>query len=115
MDKLNPRRNALLLGLSLALLAGCDRLPGLSSKATFKAVDITGAEYARELALTDADGKLRQLSDFKGKVTLVFFGYTQCPDVCPTWPRSSASWASKAIACRACSSASIRSATHPKC
>jgi protein SCO1/2 len=84
MDKLNPRRNALLLGLSLALLAGCDRLPGLSSKATFKAVDITGAEYARELALTDADGKLRQLSDFKGKVTLVFFGYTQCPDVCPT-------------------------------
>ena len=76
-------RIALLLGLSL-LFAGCDRLPGLSSKESFKAVDITGAEYARELALTDADGKPRTLEDFKGKVTLVFFGYTQCPDVCPT-------------------------------
>ncbi|MGL6109578.1 MAG: SCO family protein [Rubrivivax sp.] len=66
------------------LLAACDRLPGMSPKESFKAVDITGAEYARELSLTDAEGKLRTLSDFKGKVTLVFFGYTQCPDVCPT-------------------------------
>jgi protein SCO1 len=69
--------------MAAALLAGCD-LPGGTSKPSFKAVDITGAEYARELSLTDADGKKRQLSDFKGKVTLVFFGYTQCPDVCPT-------------------------------
>jgi protein SCO1 len=69
--------------MAAALLAGCD-LPGGASKPSFKAVDITGAEYARELSLTDADGKKRQLSDFKGKVTLVFFGYTQCPDVCPT-------------------------------
>jgi protein SCO1 len=67
-----------------ALLAACDRLPGAAQKASFKAVDITGAEYARELSLTDADGKARTLADFKGKVTLVFFGYTQCPDVCPT-------------------------------
>ena len=59
-------------------------MPGMSAKPSFKAVDITGAEYARELALTDADGKPRTLADFKGKVTLVFFGYTQCPDVCPT-------------------------------
>jgi protein SCO1 len=69
--------------LAAALLAGCD-LPGGAAKPSFKAVDITGAEYARELSLTDADGKKRQLADFKGKVTLVFFGYTQCPDVCPT-------------------------------
>jgi len=47
-------------------------------------VDITGAEYARNLALTDADGQLRTLADYKGKVVVVFFGYTQCPDVCPT-------------------------------
>ncbi len=80
---LKPRRFAWLLALSLTLLAGCDRLPGMSPKASFKAVDITGAEYARELALNDADGKPRTLADFKGKVTLVFFGYTQCPDVCP--------------------------------
>ena len=47
-------------------------------------MDITGAEYARSLALTDADGQPRSLADYKGKVVLVFFGYTQCPDVCPT-------------------------------
>jgi len=88
MADLTPRRAALLLGLSLGLslglLAGCDRVPGLSSKEPFKAVDITGAEYARELSLPDADGKARTLADFKGRVTLVFFGYTQCPDVCPS-------------------------------
>jgi len=76
----------ILLGatLALGLLAGCDRLGSGAQKPSFKAVDITGAEYARELSLPDADGKLRQLSDFKGKVTLVFFGFTQCPDVCPS-------------------------------
>jgi protein SCO1/2 len=80
--------NRLLSGLAVAcavlFVGACDKLPGLSAKEAFKAVDITGAEYARELALTDADGKARTLEDFKGKVTLVFFGYTQCPDVCPT-------------------------------
>jgi protein SCO1/2 len=70
--------------MSLALLAGCDRLGGGAAKPSFKAVDITGADYARELSLPDAEGKLRTLAEFKGKVTLVFFGYTQCPDVCPT-------------------------------
>jgi protein SCO1/2 len=70
--------------LAVGLLTGCDRLPGGAQKPSFKAVDITGAEYARELSLPDADGKLRTLADFKGKVTLVFFGFTQCPDVCPT-------------------------------
>ena len=77
----------ILLGatLALGLLTGCDRLGGGGAqKPSFKAVDITGAEYARELSLPDADGTLRQLSDFKGKVTLVFFGFTQCPDVCPS-------------------------------
>lgn len=72
----------LVVGLAAGLLGGCDRLG--SQKESFKAVDITGADYARELSLTDADGKRRTLADFKGKVTLVFFGYTQCPDVCPT-------------------------------
>jgi protein SCO1/2 len=76
------RIGATLLAIATGL-AACDRLPG-AAKEPFKAADITGAEYARELALTDADGKPRTLADFKGKVTLVFFGYTQCPDVCPT-------------------------------
>ncbi len=68
-----------------ALLAACGRAD--APKAAFNAVDITGAEYAKAanlLSLPDADGKARQLSDFQGKVTVVFFGYTQCPDVCPT-------------------------------
>ncbi len=69
-----------------ALLAGCDRL-GLTTPAnapSFRGVDITGAEYARSLSLPDQNGQPRTLADFKGKVTVIFFGYTQCPDVCPT-------------------------------
>ena len=69
--------------MSLALVAavaGCER----SAAPSFKAIDITGAEYAQGFDLPDADGRRRTLADFKGKVTLVFFGYTQCPDVCPT-------------------------------
>ncbi len=78
--------SALALGL-LPALSACDRVQHAATTAvspTFKAIDITGAEYAKELALPDADGKPRTLADFKGKVTVVFFGYTQCPDVCPT-------------------------------
>lgn len=77
-------RRVVLAGTALWLLAGCDKLPGMGDKPSFKAVDITGAEYARELSMPDANGRERSLADFKGKVTLVFFGYTQCPDVCPT-------------------------------
>jgi len=55
-------------------------LAGLS----FNAIDITGANYARELSMPDVDGHVRTLAEFKGKVVVVFFGYTQCPDVCPT-------------------------------
>ena len=73
-------------GLLAAGLAGCNRggEPGAPAPLQFKGVDITGAEYGRKLDLPDADGKMRSLADFKGKVTVVFFGYTQCPDVCPT-------------------------------
>lgn len=85
MAELNARRTFLTLAAAgLALLAACDRTGSAGGGAAFKAIDITGADYARELALPDADGQLRTLADFKGKVTVVFFGYTQCPDVCPT-------------------------------
>ena len=70
--------------LATAGLAGCDKL-GLSAPSTsrtFKGVDITGANY--KFALPDQNGQTRTPDDFKGKVTAVFFGYTQCPDVCPT-------------------------------
>ncbi len=73
------RRVLLLAG---ALLAGCDRLTG--GKPSFKAIDITGADYGKSLSLPDHNGQVRTLADFKGKVTVVFFGFTQCPDVCPT-------------------------------
>lgn len=61
-------------------LTGCDR----AGAPSFKGIDITGADYARELPLTDPDGKRRSLAEFKGRVVVVFFGFTQCPDVCPT-------------------------------
>ena len=53
-------------------------------KPAFKSIDITGADYAQGFTLTDAQGQTRSLRDFTGKVVVVFFGYTQCPDVCPT-------------------------------
>ena len=63
----------------LFLVAACVRSP-----ASFKATDITGATFARDFALSDHSGQPRALADFKGKVVVVFFGYVQCPDVCPT-------------------------------
>ena len=64
--------------LSLALAAGCDRQP------KFKSTDITGADYGKTLALTDHNGKPRRLEDFRGKAVVLFFGFTHCPDICPT-------------------------------
>jgi len=71
-------------GAAALMLAGCDKLglPGSGSKANFNGVDITGADY--RYSLPDVGGRPRGNDDFKGKVTVVFFGYTQCPDVCPT-------------------------------
>jgi protein SCO1/2 len=64
-------------------LAACNKLPG-KPKVSFQNTDVTGLDYAKGFALTDHTGKPRTLADFKGKVVVVFFGYTQCPDVCPT-------------------------------
>lgn len=75
-------RRTLISALGAAMLVtACDRA---LAPAGFKAIDITGAEYAQNFDLPDADGKRRTLADFKGKVTVVFFGFTHCPDVCPT-------------------------------
>jgi len=60
-------------------------LLGCSPKASFTNVDITGSTaFGKDFSLLDPDGKTRTLEDFKGKVVVMFFGYTQCPDVCPT-------------------------------
>ena len=65
--------------LVACLLAACS-----PEALKFKSIDITGADYANGFALADHNGAQRTLADFKGKVVVVFFGFTQCPDVCPT-------------------------------
>ena len=65
--------------LVLLALAGCTR-----PAPVYKAIDLTGTPYRSDFALTAPDGTTRALRDFAGKYVLVFFGYTQCPDVCPT-------------------------------
>lgn len=78
---MNKRDFLRLAGVSAAAaaMAACT-----DPKPSFNAVDMTGADYAKGFALKDADGKERTLADFKGKVVVLFFGYAQCPDVCPT-------------------------------
>jgi protein SCO1/2 len=69
------------------LLSGChDKSAALSSSPppAFSNTDITGIDYAQDFSLKDFNGTLRTLADFKGKAVVIFFGYTQCPDVCPT-------------------------------
>ena len=73
-------RNFLLV-LCVALLAACS---GGEAPPKFNATDVSGADWGRELSLTDHNGKPRTLADFKGKVVILFFGFTQCPDICPT-------------------------------
>ena len=69
----------------VAVIAAAMLLAACSPEApTFKGADITGASFGRELALADHHGKARTLADFRGKAVVIFFGFTQCPDVCPT-------------------------------
>ena len=75
---MNAKR-LLLLGLLAIVLTACS-----PEKPSFKAIDLTGADYAQGFQLKDQFGQQRTLADFKGKVVVVFFGYTQCPDFCPT-------------------------------
>ena len=76
---LQTTRRWLLSAVAVLALAACN-----ADKPKFNAIDITGADYAKGFTLSDHNGQTRSLSDFKGKVVVLFFGYTQCPDVCPT-------------------------------
>ena len=71
-------RRTLLAGASLPWLLAC------GDKLSFKSIDITGANYAQDFELPDTSGQIRRLADFRGQAVVLFFGYTQCPDVCPT-------------------------------
>lgn len=70
----------LFIAASALLLAACSD----GGKPSFSAIDLTGADYAKDFTLTDHNGQARTLKDFQGKIVVMFFGYTQCPDVCPT-------------------------------
>lgn len=68
----------------LAVLAGLLLVACEGGGPKFRASDVTGASFGRDFALQDPDGRQHTLADFRGKAVVVFFGYTQCPDVCPT-------------------------------
>jgi protein SCO1/2 len=73
------RRRCLLAGAAALALSACGE-----NKVPFTGIDITGADYANGFSLTDHNRQPRTLADFKGKAVVIFFGFTQCPDVCPT-------------------------------
>jgi protein SCO1 len=81
------RTLAFLLALAALIgLTACDQRQA-GTQATqnkFNSVDVTGADYGKDFALTGHDGKPRRLSDFRGKAVLFFFGFTNCPDYCPS-------------------------------
>lgn len=82
MNTIKNIANYVLLTLTLVIFVGISACS--EQKIAFKGIDITGAEYSRNFALTDHNGQLRTIADFKDKIPVVFFGFTQCPDVCPT-------------------------------
>ena len=68
-----------ILAAAALMLGACS-----PDKPQFRSIDVTGADYARDFKLADHNGQLRSLADFRGKVVVIFFGFAQCPDVCPT-------------------------------
>ena len=72
-------RRRLVLALPWVLLTACQPAP-----VAFRNTDLTGAGFGRHLELSDHHGQARSLADFRGKAIIVFFGYTTCPDICPT-------------------------------
>jgi len=81
MVSFNRVRAFILLLVAGLLLGACGEQ---TSVPAFNNTDVTGLDYAKDFALKDFNGKVRTMADFKGKAVIIFFGYTQCPDVCPT-------------------------------
>lgn len=80
MSPAYSRRRFLASCAALPWLAACER----DRPPVFLGMDVTGAGFGRGFRLRDPDGRERTLADFRGKAVMVFFGFTQCPDVCPT-------------------------------
>lgn len=81
MSLLQRLSAALVVIAALLSLTACTEQP---ETPRFKLTDVTGASFGKDFALTDHNGQRRTLADFKGKVVTLFFGFTHCPDVCPT-------------------------------
>lgn len=77
------RRLAAAIAVAALCVAACDKLLP-NAKSPFNGIDVTGAPFGGDFRLADAEGRARSLADFRGKVVVVVFGYTHCPDVCPT-------------------------------
>ncbi len=80
----NPFRPFVALRHLAAIALAASLLARTAGGPQFKASDITGSSFGRDFELRDPQGSTRRLADFRGKAVVVFFGYTQCPDVCPT-------------------------------
>ncbi len=74
-------RRALLLAAAALPLAACNKT---QPAAKFKGIDLTGAAYGNDFKLKDPAGQWRSMKDYQGKAVMIFFGFTQCPDICPT-------------------------------
>jgi len=72
-------RAAMLLALVALTLAACSPPPP-----PFNASEVSGIAYGKNIGIADTSGQIRRIEDFKDQVTLVFFGFTRCPDVCPS-------------------------------
>lgn len=72
---------AALVAAATLALSGCERS---AQRPAARGIDVSGAQYGRTLELTDQQGQRRSLADFRGKVVMLYFGFVQCPDVCPT-------------------------------
>lgn len=83
LDTVNLKRlpSFFLIGLAVFFLYGCN-FPEAAQP--FKSTNVTGIETGKDFRLTDHHGQVRTLADFRGKVVIMFFGYTHCPDICPT-------------------------------
>ncbi len=73
------RHQRIWLVVAMLVLAACNRVDP-----SYSGIDVTGAKFGKDFRLVDPDGRVRTLADFRGKVVMLFFGFTQCPDVCPT-------------------------------
>ena len=89
LPRVSPGRRRALWSLGALLGAmGCmpaqEPTPGVTAGGSFNSLDVTGAAWGRDFSLLDPQGRTRTLADFRGQVVVLFFGFTQCPDVCPT-------------------------------